>query len=133
MRASLLLFVMARRRAIRPSSSSSLSIRNTLPPELTLTTSGSSWPEARAACVCGRSTCTVEVSSGAVIMKMTSSTSITSTNGVTLISATRRAPRREAPRRPDCIRGPAMAQFFSSSWRDRIAPNSDENVSSRPA
>ncbi len=38
----------------------------------------------------GRSTFTLDVISGAVIMKITSSTSITSTSGVTLISASGR-------------------------------------------
>ena len=50
-------------------------------------TSGSFGSVIGGALVCGRSTGTPTVSSGAATMKMTSSTSITSTIGVTLISA----------------------------------------------
>ena len=49
-------------------------------------TSGSSGLVSVCALVFGRSTGTPTVRSGAVTMKMMSSTSITSTNGVTLIS-----------------------------------------------
>ena len=49
-------------------------------------TSGSSGSTMELALVFGRSTGTPTVSSGAVTMKTISSTSITSTNGVTLIS-----------------------------------------------
>src|ERR1700761_2456462 len=48
--------------------------------------SGSSCPCNGAVVALGRSTCTPEVSMGAVTMKMMSSTSMTSTIGVTLIS-----------------------------------------------
>ena len=51
-----------------------------------MTTSGSSWPLIVRRLVFGRSTGTPTVSSGAVTMKMTSSTSMTSTSGVTLMS-----------------------------------------------
>ncbi len=53
-----------------------------------VTVSGSSSSAGRAlAAVLGSSTGTPTVSSGAATMKMINSTSITSTNGVTLISA----------------------------------------------
>src|SRR5262249_14198661 len=65
----------------------SLFCRNTLPSVFTETVSGSlSWSRLLA-CVCGRSIGTPTVSSGADTMKMINSTSITSTIGVTLISA----------------------------------------------
>jgi hypothetical protein len=47
--------------------------------------------------VCGRSTSMPCCISGAVTMKMISSTNITSTNGVTLISDIAACPRRTAP------------------------------------
>src|SRR5208282_3544057 len=53
-------------------------------------TSGSLGSLMAGALVCGRSTGTPTVKSGAVTMKMTSRTSITSTMGVTLISLMRR-------------------------------------------
>jgi hypothetical protein len=51
-----------------------------------LMTSGSLFSLMGEAWVCGRSTGTPTVSNGAVTMKTTSSTSMTSTSGVTLIS-----------------------------------------------
>jgi hypothetical protein len=62
----------------------------------TLTTSGSSGLVIADALVFGSSTGTPTVSSGAVTMKMTSSTSMTSTIGVTLISDIGWARRRAA-------------------------------------
>ena len=64
-----------------------VSPRNTSPLEFTDTTSGSSLPPTCCALVFGRSTGTPTCRSGAVIMKMISSTSMTSTSGVTLMSA----------------------------------------------
>ena len=55
-----------------------------------MTVSGSLSVFSGLASVFGRSTDTPEVISGAVTMKMISSTSITSTSGVTLISASGR-------------------------------------------
>ena len=57
------------------------------PSLLTVMTVGSFGSLIGGASVCGRSTGTPTVSSGAVTMKTTSSTSMTSTSGVTLISA----------------------------------------------
>ena len=59
---------------------------NTAPSRLTVMASGSFGSLIGGAWVCGSSTGTPTVSSGAVTMKTTSSTSITSTSGVTLIS-----------------------------------------------
>src|SRR5437762_10766874 len=56
------------------------------PSRLRVMTSGSFGSLIAGACVCGRSTGTPTVNSGAVTIKMTSSTSMTSTSGVTLIS-----------------------------------------------
>ena len=67
--------------------SSLVSPRNTSPLELTETTSGSSLPPTCCALVFGRSTGTPTCNNGAVIMKMISNTSMTSTSGVTLMSA----------------------------------------------
>src|SRR6267142_2919588 len=82
------------------SSAISVSLRNTWPFRLTDSVSGFlSWSRLLA-WVCGRSSGTPTVSSGADTMKMISSTSMTSTIGVTLISAigaTRRRPRRPPP------------------------------------
>src|SRR5262252_7630656 len=65
----------------------SLFCRKTLPSVFSETVSGSlSWSRLLA-CVCGRSIGTPTVRSGADTMKMISSTSMTSTIGVTLISA----------------------------------------------
>ena len=78
---------MARSCSTRPESSTSVSCRKTLPSGFTLMVIGSlSWLIGAAA-VLGRSTGTPTVISGAATMKMISSTSITSTMGVTLISA----------------------------------------------
>jgi len=85
--------------------------------------------------VCGRSTGTPTVSNGAVTMKTTSNTSITSTSGVTLISDIGRrglSPDRR-PRAFPAYIDDAMYQGLSSSCRDRIALNSEANASSRPA
>ena len=75
--------------SLAPSSATSycVSPRKTSPLEFTDTTSGSSLPPTCAALVLGRSTGTPTCSSGAVTMKMISSTSMTSTSGVTLMSA----------------------------------------------
>jgi hypothetical protein len=65
----------------------------------------------------GRSTGTAAVSKGAVTMKMISSTSMTSTSGVTLISAIgvrRPRPRREWEARP-------IAIYCASSCRLKLA------------
>ena len=73
-----------------------------VPSRLTLMDSGSrSWPSAGAR-VLGRSTGTPTVSKGAVTMKTISSTSITSTKGVTLISAMARRRIRPRPRELVC-------------------------------
>ena len=74
-------------------------LRNTAPSARIETVSGSFWSCIAPASVFGSCSGTPTVSSGAEIMKMISSTSITSTSGVTLISdsALRRALR---PRRP---------------------------------
>ena len=69
-------------------------------------------PASPSAAVFGRSTGTPTVSSGAVIMKMTSSTSMTSTIGVTLISAIGCALRRWMPR---CGRAPSLTAMVSAS------------------
>jgi len=63
-----------------------LAARNRLPAASTLTTTGSLFCCSERACESGRSTSTPRLSSGAVIMKITSSTSITSMYGTTLIS-----------------------------------------------
>src|ERR1700751_2928002 len=76
---------------------------NTPPSALIETVIGSCWFCRAAASVWGSSSGTPAVSSGALIMKMISSTSITSTSGVTLISDRAplpRRPRRRRPRRP---------------------------------
>src|SRR5882724_370927 len=65
----------------------SLFCRKTSPLVFTETVSGSLSLSSDFACVCGRSSGTPTVSSGAETMKMISSTSMTSTIGVTLISA----------------------------------------------
>ena len=62
-------------------------------------------------------------------MKITTSTSMTSTNGATLISVIGRP--RNRRRRRMLSEESAMAYFTSSSWRDRIAPNSAAKPSSR--
>ncbi len=78
---------MARSRGTSWSSGTSVSCRNTRPSGFTVMVSGScSWASGCAA-VRGRSTGTPEVIMGAATMKMMSKTSITSTKGVTLISA----------------------------------------------
>src|ERR1051325_10353575 len=77
--------------------------RKTWPLLLTETASGSLLASRLAALVCGRSIGTPTVSSGADTMKMISNTSMTSTMGVTLISAItglRRCRRR--PNTPEC-------------------------------
>src|SRR6266702_3852660 len=75
--------------------------RNTSPSSLTETVSGSlSW-SSDFAWVCGRSSGTPTVSSGAETMKMMSSTSMTSTIGVTLISAMTGLRRLRRPPPPD--------------------------------
>ena len=95
-----------------------------LPSRRTVTDSGSrSWPSA-CAFVFGRSTGTPTVSSGAVTMNTMSSTSITSTNGVTLISAIGRLRRRRPRPFGALTQQRPSAAAFSSSWRDRIAENS---------
>src|SRR5471032_632016 len=75
--------------SLLPSSASSnlVSPRKTSSFELSDTTSGSSLPPTCWALVLGKSTGTPTCRSGAVIMKITSSTSMTSTMGVTLMSA----------------------------------------------
>src|SRR5208282_5142206 len=77
-------------------------------------TSGSLGSLMAGALVCGRSTGTPTVKSGAVTMKMTSRTSITSTMGVTLISLMRRRwpvrPKKPASRELCCMM--AMAQIL---------------------
>ena len=60
---------------------------DSLPSLPTVTTTGSLGSSGRAAFACGRSTFTPAASKGAVTMKMINSTSITSTSGVTLMSA----------------------------------------------
>ena len=82
-----------------------------------------------AAAVFGSSIGTPTVRSGAATMKMISSTSITSTIGVTLISAIGRwRPPAAAPRgrRPG---GSPPCQAARSSCRDRIIENSSANPS----
>ena len=83
-----------------------------------------------AAAVFGSSIGTPTVSSGAATMKMISSTSITSTIGVTLISAIGRL--RAAPAAAARGRRPAAtrpSQAARSSWRDRIIANSSAKLS----
>ena len=76
---------------------------------------GSLFCSSAAALLSGRSTWTPVDEQGAVTMKMISSTSITSTIGVTLISAIGvRRPRRPGPR----IGPIAIAQPSTSSSRD---------------
>jgi hypothetical protein len=68
---------------------------------------------------------------GAATMKMISSTSITSMNGVTLISLIAApAPRRPLAvrRRPPISRHPRPSAQ-ESSWRDRIVENSSAKLS----
>ncbi len=101
-----------------------------------------------AASVLGSSTSTPTVSKGAEIMKMISSTSITSTRGVTLISdrvARLRRERRPRPpvattswaesamaQRPSLlVEGPPLSR--SPSRRVTAADSSSAKVSSRPA
>ena len=79
-------FTMASSFGVSESRPISDSCRNTLPSFLMETTSGSPGSVIGLASVLGKSTGTPTVKSGAVIMKMTSSTSMTSTSGVTLIS-----------------------------------------------
>ena len=70
--------------------------------------------------------------SGAATMKMISSTSITSTNGVTLISLIAAAwPRDAAPPPPAAARlhHPRAHRSAASSWRDRIVANSSAKAS----
>ena len=73
--------------AARSATSYLVSPRKTSPWAFTDTTSGSSLPPTCWALVFGRSTGTPTCRSGAVTMKMISSTSMTSTSGVTLMSA----------------------------------------------
>ncbi len=76
--------------ATRSGSATSLSCRKIRPSALMVTVSGWLSVLIGLASVLGRSTSTPEVISGAVTMKMMSSTSITSTSGVTLMSASGR-------------------------------------------
>src|SRR5476649_2359216 len=89
----------------------SVSLMNTFPLTSTESCSGVLSCSRLLAWVCGRSSGTPTVNSGAETMKMISNTSITSTIGVTLISAitARRRPRRPPP--PD---EPAM--FIAMIW-----------------
>ena len=102
-----------------------------------MTVIGSVRLPAACACVCGRSIGTPTVRSGAATMKTMRSTSITSTNGVTLISAigqmpaTRLVPAAGRDRR--CRDDGHQAAFRSSIWRDRIAANSSAKPSMRVA
>jgi hypothetical protein len=86
MRMSGLAPVIAASRGTRFSSGVSVSWMKILPSASTVMTTGSSGSLIREAWVLGKSTGTPTVSSGAVITKITSRTSITSTIGVTLIS-----------------------------------------------
>jgi hypothetical protein len=81
-----LFWVIAIRRGTSFSNSTAVSWMNTIPPASIEITSGSSAWVMGWALVLGRSTSTPTVSSGAVTMKTTRSTSMTSTKGVTLIS-----------------------------------------------
>ena len=73
------------------------------PDAVMVTVKGSSWsPGSALAAVFGNSTGTPTVSSGAATIKMISNTSITSTKGVTLISAIGRDRPRPRPRRRPC-------------------------------
>ncbi len=76
------------------SASTSWSCRKMLPSARMEMVTGSVSASMALACVSGRSMGTPTVSSGAEIMNTISSTSITSTNGVTLISAMGRWRRR---------------------------------------
>src|SRR5947207_13691704 len=93
--------------------------RYTSPLVLTDTVSGSlSW-SSDLACVCGRSIGTPTVSSGADTMKMMSSTSITSTIGVTLISAITGLRRwRRLPTATVAVAPPAPTQSPSGRFVD---------------
>src|SRR5437588_4791047 len=93
--------------------------RYTSPLVLTVTVSGSlSW-SSDLACVCGRSIGTPTVSSGADTMKMMSSTSITSTIGVTLISASTGLRRwRRLPTAIVAVAPPAPTQSPSGRFVD---------------
>src|SRR5215467_10649999 len=71
---------------VSASSAMGVSFRKTCPALLTFTTSCSSSPASGAAATLGRSIETPCWRMGAVTMKMTSSTSMTSTSGVTLMS-----------------------------------------------
>src|SRR5216683_3319284 len=99
---------------IRSLIATSVSLMNTRPRMSTESCSGvlSCWSRLLA-WVCGRSSGTPTVNSGADTMKMISSTSITSTIGVTLISAitARRRPRRPPPGEPAMF----IAMICSSS------------------
>src|SRR5215470_1229695 len=88
----------------------SLFCRKTLPSVFTEIVSGSlSWSRLLA-CVCGRSIGTPTVRSGADTMKMINSTSMTSTIGVTLISAITGLRRcRRLPNTPECAPPPLIA------------------------
>lgn len=78
---------MARMPSISASSETASEPSETAPSLPTVTTIGSLWFMGCAELACGRFTLTPLASSGAVTMKMTSSTSMTSTSGVTLMSA----------------------------------------------
>src|SRR4051812_14481936 len=102
----------------------SLFCRNTSPLVLTDTVSGSlSWSR-DLACVCGRSRGTPTVSKGADTMKMISNTSMTSTIGVTLISAMtalrrcRRLPTVTPPLVPPAPTGQPSSAFVDLARQD---------------
>src|SRR3546814_16046600 len=95
------------------------------------TTTGSCGSESFAASVFGRSTGTPTVSSGAVTMKMTSSTSMTSTNGVTLISLIGRPPRLPRGRSPGTRIGAAMSGRLLELARQDRAELAREGVEAR--
>ena len=85
-----LLRAQARRLGTRAVALTGASRRYSAPSAASVTTTGRRVSETRAAVVSGSSTGTPPVISGVVTMKMTSSTSITSTSGVMLISASGR-------------------------------------------
>src|ERR1700722_235981 len=80
---------------------------------------GSSFSFITDAFVLGRSTGTPTVSMGAVIIKITSNTNMTSTMGVTLISETRRALRRDPVARALLREKAILVSFVKLARNDR--------------
>src|SRR5215213_1150366 len=121
MRSSKPCFADAVTRGTMSASASALSPRKTLPSALIDSVTGFASVLSGAAAAFGRSIGTPAVISGAVTMKMMRSTSMTSMNGVILISLmTPRLPRRRRRRPPPCPCAMAEAIVIAAAASGRL-------------